>query len=229
MSMEINTKTQITKTPCKHCPWKKSSKAGGKNIPNFNVDMMRDLANTAPPKGSHDTDFRPIFACHDSKEGEEYGCAGYAARDGLDNLSLRFLVSAKDINLSEIITNAEKHELYDNFHDMLDEYEKAAEPIKQFDHIQAMLNHANNKNYCALTRYIERYAPQFEPITIATSLRAIDLSEEFVAQFHSRLRPLLKVIEQEQNHFDLKTVFHLETLKNLMNGHTYEHWFWPYI
>jgi hypothetical protein len=114
--------------PCKHCPWKRSSKAGGEDIPNFDIELMRGLAITAPPErrehGDKD-DFRKIFACHDSREGKECACAGYVARDGRFNLSLRLLAIQSSTNLRPIIEESEKYELYDNFHEMLFDYEQA--------------------------------------------------------------------------------------------------------
>lgn len=217
-TLEINPKSKIAKTPCKHCPWKKSSAAGGKNIPNFSMDMMRNLANTAPPRGSHEADFRPIFACHDSKKDKEYGCAGYAARDGLDNLSLRFMVSLRNINLREIIANAEQHDLYDNFYEMLDAFEKAQNPLTEFDHIVILFNYSKNKDYCALTNHIEKHAMEFEVITLVACLRVIELSETFVFQFYDRLVPLVNAIEDKKHDFDLKTTYLAEMLKHLMEA-----------
>ncbi len=116
--------------PCKHCPWKKTSRAGGGDIPNFDLSLMRGLASTAPKKDCtiHERDeFRKIFACHDSKEGNECACAGYVARDGQFNLNVRLIAIENKINLNQIIDAAEEHELYDNFHEMLADYEQAIE------------------------------------------------------------------------------------------------------
>ncbi|MYM61609.1 hypothetical protein GTG28_20625 [Vibrio sp. OCN044] len=112
--------------PCKHCPWKRSSKVGGGDIPNFSLSLMRNLASTAKGGAVHDRDqFRKIFACHDSKEGSECACAGYVARDGLHNLNVRLLAIQNDVDLTSIIREAEKHELYDSFEEMLSDYEAA--------------------------------------------------------------------------------------------------------
>nr|CAH7226211.1 hypothetical protein VCHA53O474_240088 [Vibrio chagasii] len=111
--------------PCKACPWKRSSKVGGADIPNFDMDMMRNLAGTAPERGKSDDDFRKIFACHDSKEGGECACAGYVARDGQHNISLRLLASKTNTPIQPIIERAEQEDLYNNFHEMFDDYEAA--------------------------------------------------------------------------------------------------------
>ncbi|WP_318515693.1 DUF6283 family protein [Photobacterium leiognathi] len=119
-------KNKFCKTPCKQCPWKKSSKVGGSDIPNFDIELMRNLVNTCPPANvdiSQRDDFRKLFACHESPEGKEKVCAGYVARDGQFNLNLRLLAAMSKTNVLAIVENAEKHELYDNFHDMLTDYE----------------------------------------------------------------------------------------------------------
>ncbi len=87
---------------------------------------MRALASTAPSKDA-DADsrdsFRKVFACHDSPEGQECACAGYVARDGRYNLSLRYLAAQSNTALGPIIERAEKHDLYNDFHEMLADYE----------------------------------------------------------------------------------------------------------
>lgn len=111
--------------PCKACPWKRSSKVGGGDIPNFDMEMMRNLAGTAPERGKSDDAFRKVFACHDSKEGGEYACAGYVARDGQHNISLRLLAAQTNTPIQPIIERAEQEDLYDDFWEMLDDYEAA--------------------------------------------------------------------------------------------------------
>ncbi|OEE38272.1 hypothetical protein A1QO_02525 [Vibrio genomosp. F10 str. ZF-129] len=115
----------IANKPCKNCPWKKSSAAGGKDIANFDMGMMRNLSSTSPARGRTNDDFRNLFACHESLESKEYVCAGYAARDGIHNIRLRLYALQHNFSLQTVVQNAEKHELYDNFYQMLDAYEQA--------------------------------------------------------------------------------------------------------
>ncbi len=118
----------FVKKPCKNCPWKRSSKAGGEDIPNFSIEMMRDLKKTTFEADCHPNErdaLRPVFACHDTKEGKEATCAGYVARDGKHNITVRFLAASDNVDLRPIIEAAEENELYNDFHEMLEDYEKA--------------------------------------------------------------------------------------------------------
>ncbi|MCG7550889.1 DUF6283 family protein [Pseudoalteromonas sp. Of7M-16] len=113
--------------PCKNCPWKKASKAGGADIPNFDMDLMRNLKNTVPARGSEQDGFFNIFACHDSPVGGEYACAGYIARHGLQNINVRLMATVGGVNISKALDCADTHDLYPDFWTMLDEYEAANE------------------------------------------------------------------------------------------------------
>lgn len=107
--------------PCPTCPWRKSSATGGGEIPNFSIELMRKLANTVPPQGSDISWPRRIFACHSSKEGREYACAGYVAQEGATNVNLMML----GIDVDKIKENCAGIDLYENFHQMLADYELA--------------------------------------------------------------------------------------------------------
>lgn len=107
--------------PCPTCPWRKSSATGGGEIPNFSIELMRKLANTIAPQGSDITWPRKIFACHSSKTGREYACAGYVAQEGARNVNLMLL----GIDVDQIKENCAGIDLYENFHQMLADYEQA--------------------------------------------------------------------------------------------------------
>lgn len=107
--------------PCPTCPWRKSSAKGGGEIPNFSIELMRQLANTVAPQGSDVTWPRKVFACHSSKEGREYACAGYVAQEGATNVNLMML----GIDVDQIKSNCSGIDLYENFHEMLADYESA--------------------------------------------------------------------------------------------------------
>ena len=106
--------------PCPTCPWRKSSAKGGGEIPNFSIELMRNLANTAAPHGSDVTWPRNVFACHSSKQGSEYACAGYVAQEGGTNVNLML-----GIDVDQIKDNCSGIDLYENFHVMLADYELA--------------------------------------------------------------------------------------------------------
>ncbi len=109
------------KKPCKACPWLRSSKAGGSDIPGFSIELMRGLKGTC----GDDDDFRNIMACHDSREEKPYGCVGYLAVEGHKNLNVRLLAIKGSIPLNEIMESTKDLDLYDNFSEMLADYEQA--------------------------------------------------------------------------------------------------------
>ncbi|WP_222933300.1 DUF6283 family protein [Pseudomonas fragi] len=113
--------------PCPTCPWRRSSTVGGADIDGFSIEDMRRLANTVPPKGSDEVGLRTIMACHHSKVGAEYGCAGYIAQHGWSNLNVRLLARLEDTDLSVVVDNCASIDLYPDFHEMLADYE-AAQP-----------------------------------------------------------------------------------------------------
>lgn len=109
--------------PCPTCPWRKSSAVGGGDIQGFEIEKMRNLTNTVPPKGSNQDGFYTVMACHHSEPGKEYACAGYLARHGEQNIEVRLLNAMGEINLQKVMDNCEGIELYDTFHEMLEDYE----------------------------------------------------------------------------------------------------------
>lgn len=107
--------------PCVTCPWRKSSTVGGFDIPSFDIDLMRGLSNTV---GRGD-DFRPLMACHYSACGAETVCVGYVAQEGYSNLAVRIAAMEGRID-PEAFGAGERHDLWPDFHTMLDAYEEAA-------------------------------------------------------------------------------------------------------
>lgn len=108
--------------PCPTCPWRRSSTVGGADIPRFDLDLMRRLANTV---GEGDA-LRPIMACHYSPCGAETACAGYVAVEGHHNLSVRLMAAQGVIDLLAIEDACCDLDLWGSFHEMLAAYEKAA-------------------------------------------------------------------------------------------------------
>lgn len=88
--------------------------------------MMRNLANTVPPKGSEEGGFFNLMACHKSKEGEEFACAGYMATVGLRfNNMARYFALRENVDVQALFDNADKLDLYQDFYQMLEDYECA--------------------------------------------------------------------------------------------------------
>ncbi|WP_390241083.1 DUF6283 family protein [Vibrio sp. R78045] len=186
----------IASKPCKNCPWKRKSKAGGENIPHFDIEMMRNLANTAPERGSQDGGLRQLFACHESEEDNPYVCAGYVARDGTHNVNLRLMAMRHEIPLQPIIDNAEKHDLYSNFHEMLDDYEKHYQPqsYTEKEHIVALLGFQKAHNYCALTKHIQKHYQDFSTTVLQVSLNLLPDQDDFFEKFSERLSGYFRVV-----------------------------------
>jgi uncharacterized protein DUF6283 len=110
--------------PCPSCPWRRISTPGGSDIPNFDMDMMRNLVCTV---GDGDA-FRPIMACHYSGEGAETGCRGYLAVEGWTNLAVRMQVLRGRLDMAAIDKACAEIDLYDSFGEMLDASERAVKP-----------------------------------------------------------------------------------------------------
>ena len=104
---------------CPGCPWRLDVEPGGGAIPGFSIDLMRGLANTV---GDGDA-FRPIMACHHSRDGAERPCGGYLAVEGYSNLAVRLAVANGRIPSDAL--GPEAHDLWPSFAAMLDAYEEA--------------------------------------------------------------------------------------------------------
>jgi hypothetical protein len=66
------------KTPCPECPWRRDVPVG-----QFPPERYVALAHTA-----YDLSLK-VFACHMSKEGGEFACAGFLLQSSAHNLSVR--------------------------------------------------------------------------------------------------------------------------------------------
>lgn len=73
---------QPCKSPCKSCPWRVDNHA--EDIPNFRLDLAESLVST-----TSDQLGAPTFACHLSRDDEEFACAGWLARYGWNNIGVR--------------------------------------------------------------------------------------------------------------------------------------------
>lgn len=77
----------LVRQPCKTCPWRVDATAG--DIPNFSLDLAESLERTCDGQfGS------PQMACHQSRDGNEFVCAGWLAIHGADSISVRLSVLA---------------------------------------------------------------------------------------------------------------------------------------
>ena len=109
--------------PCGSCPWRRSNPTDGTAIPGFSLTKMRhDLSRTV---GDGDA-FRPIMACHRSREGGDHTCVGYIAREGWSNLAVRLAAIDGRIPINDIDQGCEGLDLFGSFGEMLAAYEHGA-------------------------------------------------------------------------------------------------------
>ncbi|WP_306555201.1 DUF6283 family protein [Acidovorax sp.] len=67
--------------PCPSCPWRLDQTA--QDIPGFSREKAQDLVTTCPDVRGHGPSFdAKVFACHQSKPGGEFPCAGWLATVG---------------------------------------------------------------------------------------------------------------------------------------------------
>ena len=79
--------------PCQACPWVQGRKAA--DIPAYEHERAEALASTSPDERGFGPDFgSPIFACHESREGEEFVCSGWLASVGAAHPNVRLAISA---------------------------------------------------------------------------------------------------------------------------------------
>lgn len=102
-------------TQCKSCPWKQNC-VPDKDIPNgYSVEMHKALANTIQSGlGSLFTDERHVMACHYSKHGEEFYCAGwlYHQIGPGNNLGVRLAVMTGQMPMPEV--DGPQHERFED-------------------------------------------------------------------------------------------------------------------
>lgn len=71
----------ILSKPCSSCPWRREVVAS--DIPNFDLKLAESLAGTCPDHRGMGPDFgASMFACHQSRIGSEFACAGWLATVG---------------------------------------------------------------------------------------------------------------------------------------------------
>jgi hypothetical protein len=90
--------------PCSDCPWRKDVPAG-----NFPPERFVALAHTA-----YDMSMAQ-FACHKSREGREFACAGFLLAGAAHNLGVRLGLRAGMVDLAAVSSEVE---LYPNFRAM---------------------------------------------------------------------------------------------------------------
>lgn len=75
------------KRPCRTCPWRVTQDAS--EIPNFSLELAENLKNTSGSPGNDKPIGSPMFACHQSKDGDEIVCQGWLKVVGAYHLGVR--------------------------------------------------------------------------------------------------------------------------------------------
>lgn len=99
---------------CKTCPWRVDC-VPNRDIPGYQPELARKLGETC--RSGLDTLGQPqlcVMACHYSKSGEEFPCAGWLHNQlgPGNNLAVRLRVMAGDMPVPEV--EGEQHKRYED-------------------------------------------------------------------------------------------------------------------
>lgn len=92
------------KIPCAECPWRRDVPPG-----KFPPERFRALAHCAYDMASQ------VFACHMSKEGGEFACAGFLLQSAAHNYSVRMALARKTLLLDTVHS---PHPLFATYREM---------------------------------------------------------------------------------------------------------------
>jgi hypothetical protein len=98
--------------PCRSCPWVKANRA--QDIPNFRLDLAEQLA--ACQSGEFGA---PIFACHLSKPGAEFTCAGWLAVHGRESIGVRIMAMHGHLPIEALAPGVDWPELHADYAEMM--------------------------------------------------------------------------------------------------------------
>jgi len=105
--------------PCPSCPWRKDSTAA--TIPNFSMQLAEDLTDTCPNEQNIGPDLgAKMFACHQSKPGEEFACAGWLAMVGSAHPEVRIAVFRHELDPAALRPGADWPELHATYPEVLE-------------------------------------------------------------------------------------------------------------
>jgi hypothetical protein len=105
-------------TPCLSCPWRRDATAD--DIPNFDMALAEGLADTCPNHRNMGPDFgASIFACHQSKVGGEFACAGWLATVGHRHPAVRLAILSGRLDAAALETGQGWPDLHENYPEVL--------------------------------------------------------------------------------------------------------------
>lgn len=113
------------RTPCPTCPWRVDQDASV--IPGFSLGLAEQIERT-----THGEFGAPIFACHQSREGEEFACAGWLARYGYDSIAVRLMVMGGKIDAEALQPGEGWPELHETFEDVIEKLRETA-PLERIE------------------------------------------------------------------------------------------------
>lgn len=87
--------------PCPSCPWRVDQDA--RDIPGFDLAKAESLSSCCPDERGFGPDFgAAMFACHQSKEGGEFPCAGWLATVGDRHPQVRLAVAMNQLPVERL-------------------------------------------------------------------------------------------------------------------------------
>lgn len=105
--------------PCASCPWRRDALAA--DIPNFDLSLAEKLSATCPDSRGMGPNFgASVFACHQSKIGEEFACAGWLATVGNRHPGVRLAVSMNRLDAAALKPGADWPALHENYEQVLE-------------------------------------------------------------------------------------------------------------
>lgn len=103
----------MVRQPCPSCPWRVDQAAT--DIPGFDLELAEHLAGTS------DGEFgSPIFACHQSREDEEFACAGWLAVEGYHSIAVRLMVMGGRLDAEALMPGEEWPALHQSFDELIE-------------------------------------------------------------------------------------------------------------
>ncbi|MFC5511131.1 DUF6283 family protein [Massilia jejuensis] len=105
--------------PCPSCPWRVSTAAT--DIPHFDIELAEDLAECCPDEDGHGPDLdASMFACHQSRPGGEFACAGWLAVVGHKHPLVRLAVRDKRLPATALLPGRDWPPLHATYPEVID-------------------------------------------------------------------------------------------------------------
>lgn len=110
--------------PCRTCPWRVTQDAS--EIPGFGLEKAEALANTCGSPGNDLPIGSPMFACHQSRTGDEIPCAGWLASVGNYHLGVRVAIMDGRFDPESITPDDSWPELEPDFTSLIEKLRRTA-------------------------------------------------------------------------------------------------------